>query len=172
MECVHSSAFRLARTFTLSGRDLMKLSASIFWTADLLALLPLEAQLTYNNGTSNIVDTTINTFVSVENSSGGDPTTVTFNTGAEVTGDFMDISVGDCSPMKMGRSFCKGFPSRSMGALLPRPEPSATYPELSPAPLRTVRPSATSRLIGILPVMVPSLEHCRFYLSRNRVHSP
>jgi len=77
----------------------MKSSVFIFMTTALLALLPLQAQLTYDNGTTNVVDTTINNFISVENSSGGDPTTATFNTGAEVTGDFMDltVAVGDTS---------------------------------------------------------------------------
>lgn len=50
--------------------------------------------LVIDNGTTNVIDTTIDDFIDVFDSSAGDPTTVTFNTGANITGvDAFDTSV-------------------------------------------------------------------------------
>lgn len=50
--------------------------------------------LVIDNGTTNVIDTTINDFIDVFDSDAGDPTTVTFNTGANITGfDAFDNSV-------------------------------------------------------------------------------
>ncbi|MEO0530598.1 MAG: hypothetical protein AAF266_08480 [Planctomycetota bacterium] len=59
---------------------------------------PAPAVLVFDNGlATNVVDSTVNDFIEVANSpgpGGGSPTTVTFNTGANVTGtDFFDDTV-------------------------------------------------------------------------------
>lgn len=59
----------------------------------MLALPNLKAQVIFDNGTSNLVDSTINDYIGVFDSLGGDSTTVTFSTGANVTGDIFDETV-------------------------------------------------------------------------------
>jgi len=70
-----------------------KFTAFVVMAMAVLAIPTVQAQVIFANGTTNVVDTTINDYIEVEDSFGGDPTTVTFNTGADVTGDTSDRTV-------------------------------------------------------------------------------